>query len=116
MAKNKWYHPHPYNEKYQVLKIQVHPWFSLSYITIFHTTPSHLEIKIISTTTHEKGNIPILDDEPGIQKIRTILLQKEFNLGIKNDRRAELAGRSPCRRFGGAIQQVLRPEKCVVVP
>lgn len=34
---------------------------------------------------HDKATILILDDAPGIQKILTHYLQKEFNLVIKND-------------------------------
>lgn len=35
--------------------------------------------------TYDKATILILDDAPGIQKILTNYLQKEFNLVIKND-------------------------------
>ena len=34
---------------------------------------------------HDKATLLILDDAPGIQKILTHYLQKEFNLVIKND-------------------------------
>ena len=37
------------------------------------------------TPKAEKGNLLIIDDAPGIQKILTHFLQKDFNLIIRND-------------------------------